>query len=54
MNMTYETWFSELVTIFASFETNTHPQDTGWNWQAIYEEGLTPREAYEDWSDTQI
>lgn len=46
--MTLEQWYEEVKELFNS-NLRMEPTETGWDWEGIYKEGLTPKEAYEDY-----
>lgn len=51
--MLYQQWFEELTALFQRMLCKA-PQAAGWQWEAIYAEGLTPLEAIEDYIMTTL
>lgn len=45
--MTYELWMEELTELFAGSEYTA--EGSGWVWLSVYEEGLSPSEAFSEY-----
>lgn len=49
--MEFTEWMAQVEALFQS-ELHTTASSSGWVWSAIFEEGMTPREAFEDYLHT--
>nr|CAI3971238.1 hypothetical protein ORM20_00189 [Ochrobactrum phage ORM_20] len=47
----FQEWYSQLTELFLT-KLSRHPSSAGWEWKAIYEEGLTPLQAFTDYIET--